>query len=209
MSFFAIILMNTPMTERVMAYSTKSKAPRAEICAVTVEPMLAPMITVVACERDISPALTKPTTMTVVTEELCTIAVETAPIPTPASLLFAVLPNIFFRLPDASFSMLSLNKRKPIRKTPSPANKLMIAVMIIISPRIDLSYPVSLPLKTRSRFAKTSAIIIPQENANCKVAKKEIPKISRRFHFYPFHSFLNRKTLKIRLFYVWHSTGHL
>ena len=38
--------------------------------AVMVVPMLAPMMTVVAWNRDISPALTNPTTMTVVAEEL-------------------------------------------------------------------------------------------------------------------------------------------
>ena len=51
----------------------------AMICAVTVEPMLAPMITPTDWVNVIRPALTKPTTITVVTEDDCMTAVMTAP----------------------------------------------------------------------------------------------------------------------------------
>ena len=43
---------------------------RLKIHAVTVVPIFAPIITLMACVRDIRPELTKPTTMTVVAEEL-------------------------------------------------------------------------------------------------------------------------------------------
>ena len=46
-----------------------SMPPRLRIQAVTVVPMFAPMMTLMACFRVISPELTKPTTMTVVAEE--------------------------------------------------------------------------------------------------------------------------------------------
>ena len=67
------------------------------------------------------PALTKPTTMTVVTAELCTTAVVTAPIPTPTSFFSEVLLNKDFKLLPANFSMLSESSLKPRRKAPQPA----------------------------------------------------------------------------------------
>jgi len=42
---------------------------KATICAVIVVPMLAPMMIPTDCESDINPAVIKPTTSTVVTEE--------------------------------------------------------------------------------------------------------------------------------------------
>ena len=53
------------------------------INAVIVVPMLAPMITPIACRKVISPALTKPTVMTVVPEEVWISTVTTMPTMTP------------------------------------------------------------------------------------------------------------------------------
>ena len=47
-----------------------SMSPRLRIQAVTVVPTLAPIITLMACRSVIRPELTKPTTMTVVADEL-------------------------------------------------------------------------------------------------------------------------------------------
>ena len=58
---------------------------RLRIQAVTVVPMLAPIIIWMACRRVISPELTKPTTITVVAEELCITAVTTRPVSNPAN----------------------------------------------------------------------------------------------------------------------------
>ena len=62
--------------------------------------------------------------MTVVVAELCTSAVVTVPIPTPANRLFDVLSNHPRNLFAASFSMFSDNSLNPIRNAPSPANSL-------------------------------------------------------------------------------------
>ena len=66
---------------------------RLKIHAVTVVPMFAPMITFIACFKDISPEFTKPTTITVVAEELWIMAVTPSPVKRPASLLVVSLPR--------------------------------------------------------------------------------------------------------------------
>ena len=53
------------------------------ICAVIVVPILAPNIIEIACGSVISPALTKPITITVVALLLCKTAVTSAPANTP------------------------------------------------------------------------------------------------------------------------------
>ena len=69
---------------------------------VTVVPMLAPMITPIAWLKFMIPALTKPTTMTVVADELWITAVISAPRSTPISLFLVRASNkVFIRLPAA------------------------------------------------------------------------------------------------------------
>ena len=70
---------------------------------VTVVPMLAPMITLMACVRFIKPAFTKPTTITVVAEELCTMAVTNAPRAIPINLFCVSASKILFILEPAAF----------------------------------------------------------------------------------------------------------
>ena len=70
---------------------------RLRIQAVTVVPMLAPMMTLTACRRVMSPELTKPTTMTVVAEELCMIAVTPMPVRRPANLFVVSRPSSCFK----------------------------------------------------------------------------------------------------------------
>ena len=54
-----------------------------------------------ACRRVISPELTKPTTITVVAEELCITAVTTRPVSNPANLLLVIFSSRVRRLPPA------------------------------------------------------------------------------------------------------------
>ena len=49
------------------------------ICPVTVVPMFAPKMTPIACWSEISPALTKPTVITLVADELWMSAVTPSP----------------------------------------------------------------------------------------------------------------------------------
>ena len=72
-------------------------------CAVIVVPMLAPKITEIACGRLISPALTKPITITVVAELLCNTAVTSAPASAPIIGFLVRNPRIFFIRSPAAF----------------------------------------------------------------------------------------------------------
>ena len=114
--------MKTPIQVNIVTNSMSGISAIEAMYAVIVVPMFAPMITVVAWNSDISPALTKPTTMTVVAEELWMIAVTAVPMPTPARRLLLVLSNQPRRRLVASFSMLSDNTLNPNKKAPSPAS---------------------------------------------------------------------------------------
>ena len=74
---------------------------RLSIQAVTVVPMLAPMMTFMACFKVMSPEFTKPTTITVVAEELWIIAVTPRPVSSPAILLVVSLPSRLRSFPPA------------------------------------------------------------------------------------------------------------
>ena len=71
---------------------------------VTVVPILAPIITPIACVRFIMPAFTKPTTITVVADELWMTAVIAAPRSTPISLFLVRTSKMDFILFPAAFS---------------------------------------------------------------------------------------------------------
>ena len=73
------------------------------IHAVMVVPILAPMITPTAWASSSIPAFTKPTTITVVAEELCMIAVTPAPTRIAISLFFVRKPISFCIFPPADF----------------------------------------------------------------------------------------------------------
>lgn len=81
--------------------------------AVTVVPMLAPMITPTACFRFMMPAFTKPTTMTVVAEELWMMPVTRAPTPTALKMLPVTVSSVF-----SSFSPAIFSKALPIVSMP-------------------------------------------------------------------------------------------
>ena len=69
---------------------------KATICAVTVVPTLAPNITPTDCTRVMMPALTKPTTSTVVTEDDWITAVTMAPVTAPRTGFPVSLANSTF-----------------------------------------------------------------------------------------------------------------
>ena len=89
---------------------------------VIVVPMLAPIIMPTACVSFIIPELTKPTTITVVAEELCITAVTPIPVIKALSLLPVSLPKSPLRLPPARLSRDSPIKFIPTMKTPTPAS---------------------------------------------------------------------------------------
>ena len=81
----------TPKNIITGAYAARLKA---VICAVTVVPMLAPMITPSAWNNVIIPELTKPITMMSVADELCTRMVITIPTNTAVILLDVAFSRI-------------------------------------------------------------------------------------------------------------------
>ena len=63
------------------------------IHAVSVVPMLAPMMTEIACAKVSSPAFTKETVIKVVAVELCTAAVTNIPVSMPVKRLVVMAPS--------------------------------------------------------------------------------------------------------------------
>ena len=68
--------------------------PRLSSHEVAVVPMFAPMMTPMACFKVISPEFTKPTTMTVVADELWIMAVTTRPVRKPVIVLPVILLSV-------------------------------------------------------------------------------------------------------------------
>ncbi len=89
-----------------------------------VVPMLAPKMTLAACMSVISPAFTKLTTMTVVTEDDCTIMVTNSPVVTPMIRLSVTAPmNRRRRSPARTWSASDI-AFIPNRKMPRPPMRL-------------------------------------------------------------------------------------
>ena len=106
-TFLPTIIMTTPTINAsgasVSGLSAFAHSALETSQPVAVVPMFAPMMTVIACARFISPAFTKPTTITVVAEELCTIAVTSAPSAIPMNLFCVSAARILFILEPAAF----------------------------------------------------------------------------------------------------------
>ena len=90
--------------------------------------MFAPMIIDVACARVMTPALTKPTTMTVVADELWMTIVTPVPTAIPANLLLLILLNTDLSLLPATDSRFSLMILSAIRNTPRPPKSVKIVL---------------------------------------------------------------------------------
>ena len=83
---------------------TSTWNPNAEMTqAVTVVPILAPIITLIDWESVSSPALTKLTTITVVAEDDCTKAVINIPVSTPVTRLVVITVRILRKRSPANF----------------------------------------------------------------------------------------------------------
>ncbi len=115
---------------RVVGAMKRSRKPpspplRRRIWAVTVVPMLAPMMTPMAWRSFITRAFTRPTTMTVAAEEDWMAAVTTAPSSTPFRTLPVSRSRIFSSRPSEAFSRLPPSTDIPYRKRASPPNRLI------------------------------------------------------------------------------------
>ena len=114
---FADINKTTPTITNNGAISSNLKATS---WAVIVVPTFAPMITPAACARFIRPALTNPTTITVVALELCITIVTKAPTKTADIGFLVTFSNILFNLSPAAFSNPSPINFIPKRNRPNP-----------------------------------------------------------------------------------------
>ena len=122
-----------------------SPTSRAISRPVTVVPMLAPMMIQTAWFRVIMPALTKPTTITVVAEDDWITAVMAAPTSTPKNRLAVRRSRIcFIRLPAAA-SRPELIICMPYKNKARPPNRLKkSAICIGWNPPLSLSFRNSL-----------------------------------------------------------------
>ena len=97
------------------------------ISALSVVPMFAPMLRLMACTKLIMPALTKPTVITVVAVELWMITVMSAPTNMPMKRFEVARSNMLRIRSPARFSNPSDIIFMPYRKRPSPpATKKML-----------------------------------------------------------------------------------
>ena len=85
-----------------------NEKPSVMIHAVNVVPMLAPMITEMACASVSSPAFTNDTVITVVAVDDCTEAVTNIPVSRPVKRLVVIAPRIWRSCEPAIFWRASL-----------------------------------------------------------------------------------------------------
>ena len=96
------------------------------IHAVSVVPMLAPMMTEMACASVSSPALTNETVITVVAVDDCTEAVTSIPVNMPVKRLVVMAPNTWRSCGPAIFCRASLIDFIPNINSASEPNSLKI-----------------------------------------------------------------------------------
>ena len=98
LSFLERLMMNPrPISGTARAEMSALKPKTAMIHAVMVVPMFAPMMTPIACPRVRRPALTNPTTITVVALDDWIAAVTPKPVRTPLKGLEVIVPRSFLR----------------------------------------------------------------------------------------------------------------
>ena len=105
------------------------------IHAVSVVPMLAPMMTEMACARVSSPALTNDTVITVVAVDDCTLAVTSIPVSIPVKRLVVIAPNTWRSWGPAIFCRASLIVFMPNIKSASDPRSVK-------NTQIDIEIPV-------------------------------------------------------------------
>ena len=114
-------LMNSAATAPANRISgAKAVRLKAVICAVTVVPMFAPMMTPMACPRSISPESTKPITIMSVAEELWISIVTTMPMITAITRLPVTFSSIVLSLsPAACLRPVDITVM-PYKNSPTP-----------------------------------------------------------------------------------------
>ena len=134
------IPMKARMGEKLMGLSICSQKlelsmPVSEVSqAVRVVPMLEPNTTWTVWAKDMMPELTRPTSITVTAEELCTAMVMTAPRDRLKRGLAVILRSISSSLPPAIFSRLEDMTFIPYRKKVRPPIMEMRLKMVISHP---------------------------------------------------------------------------
>ena len=104
---------------------------RLKIQDVTVVPIFAPIITLIACPSAIMPEFTNPTTITVVAELDWITAVTATPSKRPFHLLEVILESTVCSVPPALFSRASPIKFIPNRNRASPPTKFKTLKILI------------------------------------------------------------------------------
>ena len=126
--FLQNIDITTPMIIHIGAIAETSMAISI---AVTVVPILAPMITPVACAKSIMPAFKKPISITVVADDDWITAVTSTPSKKPLNLFRVSFSRRTFILLPATWFNPSLIWRIPKRNRPSPPIKLIMLLIPI------------------------------------------------------------------------------
>ena len=118
------------------------------IQAVTVVPICAPIITLMACTRVSSPALTNDTVISVVAVELCTAAVTKIPVSMPVKRLVVIAPRTWRNCGPTIFCKLSLMDFIPnMRSAREPSNLKTIQIDIN-----DKNYSEIIPILVFSHY---------------------------------------------------------
>ena len=89
-------------------FAMLKEKPSVMIHAVNVVPMLAPIITDIACARVSNPAFTNDTVMTVVAVDDCTEAVTNIPVSNPVKRFLVIVPKMWRSCEPAIFCSASL-----------------------------------------------------------------------------------------------------
>ena len=124
---FFVICMKTPTHAKAQKNPATGKSWRAIKYAVTVVPILAPIIIAVAWIRDINPVFTKPTTITVVADEDWVKIVVKQPVAIPNTFLLLIFVKRFLSLSPEKLSRFLPMESSPIIKVPRPANNIKMA----------------------------------------------------------------------------------
>ena len=107
------------------------------IQAVSVVPMLAPMMTEMACASVSNPALTNETVITVVAVDDCTEAVTSIPVSIPVKRLVVIAPKTWRNWGPAIFCRASLIDFIPNMRRANEPKSLKMIVMDIFNERFD------------------------------------------------------------------------
>ena len=124
---------------------SEERSPSRRSWAVTVVPMLAPMMMPTVCSSFMMPALTKPTHITVVAAELWMSPVTRAPSSTPLTTLLVRRSRMLSKRPLESFSRPSVMVDMPNRKVAMAPTRVIRSVIFTCMPPYPGTSPEDLP----------------------------------------------------------------